>query len=167
MARSPLSCDSSSPSSPSSPILPNIPEEEFQNIAPLTENKDSRLPSNVENGKLVQLKPQSPRFTEKTVKKLLELLVAAKTADERSLLSNLLTTLVTNSLKKDEALSTLTGNVTKNEHNGPLLSQGKKRPSSPHSDEVPYKVLKIVPKTPDPVKPSIVMVEQPEQVCVK
>ncbi|XP_028400008.1 uncharacterized protein LOC114523322 [Dendronephthya gigantea] len=159
MARSPFSCDSSSPSSPSSPNLPNIPEEEFQNIAPLTESEDDRHPSNVKNGKLLQDKPQTPRFTEKTVKKLLELLVAAKTTDERSLLSNLLTTLVTNSLKKDETPSTLPGNVKKNKHELSLLTLGKKRPSSPYSNEVPCKVMKTV----DPVKPSIVMVEQPEQ----
>lgn len=148
MATSPLS---SSPSSPSSSISH---EDRFPYIETFTDNSEPE-----------QVQPKSSPFlpVEKTVKKLLELLVAAKTAGERSLISNLVTTLLTNSLKKDNSPPTSLASIKNvvEQHS----RQGIKRPASSSSDETPCKELKTVLKTPAPVKPSIIMVEQPEQVC--
>ena len=150
MATSPLS---SSPSSPSSSISH---EDRFPYIETFTDNSEPEQ---------VQPKSSPSLPVEKTVKKLLELLVAAKTAGERSLISNLVTTLLTNSLKKDDVLSPPTSLASIKNVVEQHSRQGIKRPASSSSDETPRKELKTVLKTPAPVKPSIIMVEQPEQVC--
>jgi hypothetical protein len=148
MAISPLPSTPSSPSSTShedvlSPFIDTCKDNKPNELG---EDSSSTLPA------------------EKTVQKLLELIVAAKTAGERSLLSNLLTTLVTTSLKKDVQLPTPLASI-KN-----VVEQkscrGRKRPASLSIDETPCKELKTMVTTPAPVKPSIFMVEQPEQVGV-
>ena len=102
---------------------------------------------------------------EKTVKKLLELLVAAKTAGERSLLSNILTTLVSTSLKKDNVPpAPLTPKASVVEHY-PKVEIPKKRPADPSPCGTPVKIPRTSVTSPASVKPSIFMVEQPEQVC--
>ncbi|CAB3983724.1 Nuclear factor of activated T-cells 5 [Paramuricea clavata] len=146
VATSPLS---SSPSSPSSSISH---EDRFPYIETFTDNSEPEQ---------VQPKSSPSLPVEKTVKKLLELLVAAKTAGERSLISNLVTTLLTNSLKKDNSPPTSLASIKNVVEQ--RSRQGIKRPASSSSDETPRKELKTVLKTPAPVKPSIIMVEQPEQ----
>ena len=160
VGRSPSSsCDRSGPSSPSSPMSP---EDGFQYMESLKENTDVGLPD-ILQGTEPQEKSSATLPAEKTVKKLLELLVAAKTAGERSLISNLLTTLVSNSLKRDDTYSNCPTNLKSVVEQNPR--RGRKRPATPCIDQTPHKERKTVMKTPAPVKPSIIMVEQPEQVC--
>ena len=154
---SPSSVDSgmisplSNPSSPSSSISH---EDGFSYMETFAENSEPQQ---------LQEKSSPSLPAEKTVKKLLELLVAAKTAGERSLISNLLTTLVTNSLKKDDVPPTPLANIKNVVEKS--SRRGRKRPASSSSNGIPCKELKTTVKTPPPVKPSIFMVEQPEQVC--
>ena len=161
VGRSPSSsCDRSSPSSPSSPMSL---EDRFQYMESLKENRGVGL-SDILGNTEPQEKSSASLPAEKTVKKLLELLVAAKTAGERSLISNLLTTLVSNSLKRDSTSQNSLASLKDVVEQHPR--RGRKRPATSCSDETPRKEMKTVTKIPAPVKPSIVMVEQPEQVCI-
>ena len=156
VARSPLSSyDLSSPNSPTSPC-----SNEFEYVDPLP--KDKTFPGIQGNSNPEELNAKSNHTlpAEKTVKKLLELIVAAKTAGERSLISNLLTTLVANSLKKDNTSISSISNVLEQPPRKVL-----KRPAASCSENGPCKKVKTAVKAPAPVKPSIIMVEQPEQVC--
>ena len=161
VGRSPSSsCDRSSPSSPSSPMSPG---DRFQYMESLKENRGVGL-SDILGDTEPQEKSTASLPAEKTVKKLLELLVAAKTAGERSLISNLLTTLVSNSFKRDSTSQNSLASLKDVVEQHPR--RGRKRQATSCSDETPRKEMKTVPKIPAPVKPSIIMVEQPEQVCI-
>lgn len=148
MATSPLS---TSPSSPSSPVSC---EDTFSYVGNLTEKNKPELPEAKSNAALPN---------EATVKKLLEILLAAKTHGERSLITNLVTSLLTTTLKKSTSLPTPLSSI-KNVVEQQAF-KGRKRTATLSSDETPKKSIKTVAKAIAPVKPSIVIVEQPEKVC--
>ncbi|XP_046851976.1 nuclear factor of activated T-cells 5-like isoform X2 [Xenia sp. Carnegie-2017] len=154
---SPSSVDSGNSSSPSSPHLATDGSFSSGQESPVEKSLSS---PDVWESQLSPTKTSAVPAAEKTVKKLLELLVAAKTAGERSLISNLLTTLVTNSLAKNNP-SLHKSLVIKSDSQNKQTA-GVKRPASLGNESIINKKQKTAPCS-IPIKPSIVMIEEPEK----
>lgn len=106
---------------------------------------------------------QTKGVDEKTIQKLLEVLVSCKTSAERSMISTVLTNILGGSIKKGPIVRTLLPKAKEGsgEHS---VQERRKRPSNTNMCEITPKGPKIDDLNCGQGSPSIVILEQPEKV---